>query len=160
MRSLNWMVLVGSGLLASVGSGIGYSQNVEPEDRLYGSWDCELAADEEGVKMSMEYDITYARDGTATGSGTLWLKTGQFPEMVYSVTSRSEWEITAGHLVQTASEIDLVNTSHPRFDRLFNPKSLIPDNASESSEILVLDESRLRMRSESYGTIVNCARDS
>lgn len=160
MRSVTCLVLIGGGVLAAVWDSSAYSQESGPDARLYGSWNCELSSEGDGMTMEMEYDVAYARNGTANGSGTLWLKTGQFPEMVYSVASHSEWEITAGHLVQTASEIDLVNTSHPHFDRLFNPKSLIPDNASESSEILLLDESRLRMRSESYGTIVNCARDS
>lgn len=160
MRSAKWMILVGSGLLVSVGSGIGYSQSAEPEARLYGSWECEVASDEEGVRMSMDYDMTYARDGTATGSGTLWLKTGQLPEMEYAIETRSEWEVSDGDLIETATDIEAVNKSHPHLDRLFNLRSVIPEDASDSSEILLLDESRLRTRSGSYGTIRNCVRRS
>lgn len=160
MHALKWVVLAGGGVLTGLGSGIGYSQSAEPEDRLYGSWECEVASDEEGVKMSMEYDITYARDGTATGSGTLWLKTGQLPEMEYAVETRSEWEISDGDLIETATDIEAVNKSHPHLDRFFNLRSVIPEDASDTSEILLLDESRLRTRSGTYGTIRDCVRRS
>lgn len=160
MHSLKWIVLVGCGVLAIVGSGISYSQSAEPEDRLYGSWECEVASDEEGVKMSMEYNITYGRDGTATGSGTLWLKTGQLPEMRYAIETRSEWAVSDGELIETATDIEAINESHPHLDRLFNLRSVIPEDASDSSEILRLDESRLRTQSGSYGTIRDCVRNS
>lgn len=160
MRAVKIGGLMVAGALAFFCHGMAFSQSSGPAEKLPGRWNCEVASEQDGVKMSMDYAVTYSGDGTADASGRLRLKTAQLPEMEYSISSRSEWEISDGHLVETSNDIDVVNLSHPHFDRLFNLQSMIPENATETSEILVLDDSRLRTQSEKYGTITDCARRS
>lgn len=160
MRSPRLWVLMLAGNLALFCGGMTFSQSLWMEEKLHGRWNCEVSSEQDGVKMSMDYAVTYSGDGTADASGRLRLKTAQLPEMEYSITSRSEWEISDGHLVETSDDIDVVNVSHPHFDRVFDLQSMIPENATETSEILVLGDSRLKTRSEKYGTITDCARRS
>ena len=125
-------------------------------DQLYGSWNCKLSMEEAGVRVAMNYDVNYVRNGKANGFGTIIFKAPELPEMEYSMAGSSHWEYENGYLIETTTEIKLVNVSHPEFDEVFNLESMFPQNISESSEILVLNNSVLKLKSESDGTVYSC----
>ena len=68
----------------------------------------------------------------------------------------SNWEYKNGYLIQTSTEIKLVNISHPEFDDAFNLERLFPQNISESSKVLILNDSQLKVKSETDGTVYSC----
>ncbi len=139
-------------------SGEANIKNSSPETKIYGLWNCKLTSEEEDIKVSMDVDISYTRNGKSNGFGTLTLQAPDFPKMEYSIASSSNWEYQNGYLIETTTEINLLNVSHPELDGIFNLGDFFPQNISESSEILVLDDSTLTLKSESYGTIYSCEK--
>lgn len=129
------------------------------EADLYGSWNCKISDEEDGVKISMDYDVSYIRNGKSNGFGVLKFKAPDVPEMEYSFADSSDWELKGGYLIETSTEIKLVNVSHPEFDKVFNLESLFPQNVSESSKVLVLNENILRLKSETDGMEYSCNRN-
>ncbi|MBH0040391.1 hypothetical protein [Pseudoalteromonas sp. SWN166] len=74
------------------------------------------------------------------------------------MATSANWEYQNGYLIETSTEIKLVNLSHPKFDELLNLESLMPQNISESSEVLVLSNTLLTLKSESDGIVYSCDR--
>ncbi|QYJ93656.1 hypothetical protein [Shewanella spartinae] len=129
------------------------------EADLYGNWNCKISSEENSVKISMDYDVSYIRNGKSNGIGILKFKVPDLPEMEYSFAGSSDWELKGGYLIETSTEIKLVNISHPEFDKEFNLESLFPQNISESSKILVLNRKLLKLKSETDGTEYSCTRN-
>lgn len=155
MNYLKALPLITSSLLMSACS-TNHIQYELPETKLYGTWNCKVNFQEEDVKLSLDYDVTYIRNGKSNGFGILKFKAPDIPEMEYSMADSSSWELDNGYLIETTTEIKLVNISHPEFDELLNLESMFPQNISESSEILVLNNSLLKVKSETDGTIYSC----
>lgn len=155
MNYLRILPLLTSAFLVSACS-TNHTQYSLPENQLYGTWNCQMDFQEEDVKLSFDYDITYVRNGKSNGFGSFKFKAPDIPEMEYSIADSSNWELNNGYLIETTTEIKLVNISHPEFDDLLNLESMFPQNLSESSEILVLNDSLLKTKSESDGTIISC----
>lgn len=131
-------------------------KNTLAESQLYGSWNCKVYLVEEDIRVDMDYDVTYFRNGMSNGFGTLKIKVPDLPEMEYSVTDSSGWEFQNEYLVETTKEIKLVNISHPGFDDLLNLEQMFPQNISESSEVLILNDSILKVKSETDGSVYSC----
>jgi len=155
MNYLKALPLITSTLLISACS-TSHVQYTLPETNLYGTWSCKINFQEEDVKLSIDYDVTYIRNGRSNGFGILKLKAQDIPEMEYSIADSSSWEIVNGYLIKITAEIKLVNISHPGFDELLNLESMFPQNISESSEILFLNNSLLKVKSETNGTVYSC----
>jgi hypothetical protein len=156
MKHLKALSLITSIIITT---GCSTSNNVNsysPQTQLYGLWHCDLSIDEEGVKVVMDYEVNYVRNGKSNGFGTIIFKAPGLPEMEYSMAGSSNWGYQNGYLIETTTEIKLVNLSHPEFDEVFNLESMFPQNISESSEILVLNNTLLTLKSESDGTVYSC----
>lgn len=127
-------------------------------EKIVGGWDCEFYSEEDGVDLEMDFTVDYVRDGTSAGFGTMTLIADSFGEVQYSISSSSSWKVEGEYLIERTSEIKIVNTSHPGLDDIFNLEEMIPQNISESSKILVLTDSMLKMESEYDGGIYTCRR--
>ena len=128
------------------------------ENKLYGTWSCQMDIEEEDFKLALDYEVTYVRNGKSNGFGTLKVKSPDIPEMEYSIADSSIWELDSRYLIETTTEIKIVNISHPEFDDFFNLESMFPKNLSGSSEILILSDSLLKTKDESDGTIISCIK--
>jgi len=148
--------LVVSVILISGCASLNHAQDSKLEEKLFGKWNCKLDLDVENVKMSFDYDVRYIRNGKSNGFGTLKLNIPDWPEMEYSISDSSNWELKDGYLIEMTEEIKLVNLSHPEFDEVLNLESMFPQNISESSKILVLNDSLLKVKSETEGTVMSC----
>jgi hypothetical protein len=129
MKSLKVLPFIISAAFITGCSNIDHVENYSPESKLYGSWNCKLSIEEEEVKLSMDYVVTYIRNGKSNGFG---------------------------YLVESTIEIKLVNVSHPDTEDVWDLENMLPQNISESSEVLVLNNSLLKVKSESDGTIYSC----
>lgn len=156
MKYLRVLPLITSIIITTGCSTSSTVSNYSRMDQLYGTWNCKLSMEEEGVKVAMDYDVSYVRNGKSNGFGTIIFKAPELPEMEYSIAASSNWEYKSGYLIETTTEIKLVNISHPEFDEVFNLESMFPQNISESSEILVLNNSELKLKSESDGMVYSC----
>jgi len=156
MKFLRVLPLVTSALLMSACGNTDYANNNTPEALLYGDWNCKLSAEEEGVKTTLDYNVTYVRNGKSNSFGVLKFQAPDIPELEYSISDSANWELKNGYLVETTTEIKLVNVSHPEFDKFLNLESMFPQNISESAKILVLNDSLLTVKSESSGEISTC----
>ncbi len=138
------------------------SQNIEPpslKKGLLGSWDCSLSIEDNDLKMTIESEDTYVRNGRSNSFGSLKAKfAANLPEIEYSVAGTATWEILDGFLVSTLTDIKIVNLSHPEFDEIFNLQEMFPTNVSDSSEIIELTKTKLTLKSESDGHIYMCGR--
>jgi hypothetical protein len=142
-------------------AGCSTSSNVDdysPQTQLYGLWHCSSSFEEEGFKVALDYEVNYVRNGKSNSFGTLIFKSPDLPEMEYSIASSANWEYQNGYLIETSTEIKLVKLSHPEFDDVFNLESKFPQEISESSEVLVLNNTLLTRKSESDGTVSSCAK--
>lgn len=128
------------------------------QKNLHGSWNCKHTMENTASMMKVDYDIHYSADGKASGNGTVWLRMQNFPEMEYSLSNRSTWEIKANSLIVSSAEFTLVNRSHPELDQFLNLESLFPQNVRESSTILELTQSKLVARSDTYGGVYSCSK--
>lgn len=125
---------------------------------LHGAWKCKHAVEQDGVRLAMDLDVRYIRNGKSYSMGSLKFKAPSLPEMDYAVSNSADWELDGKYLIETATEINIKNISHPEFDEKFNLGSLFPQNIAESSEILILNKSLLKVRSETDGTVYSCTR--
>jgi len=128
------------------------------QEKLYGRWSCQHAMKNANTMIKIDYDINYSADGKANGNGTVWLRMQNFPEMEYSLSNRSTWEVKADSLIMSSVDFTLVNRSHPELDQILNFESLFPQNVRESSTILELTQSKLVARSDSYGGVYSCSK--
>ncbi|PKF56408.1 hypothetical protein CW748_10675 [Alteromonadales bacterium alter-6D02] len=156
MKHLKALPLIASIIITTGCSTSGNVDNYSPQTQLFGLWHCSLSLEEEGVKVAMDYEVNYVRNGKSNGFGTLIFKAPDLPEMEYSMAASTNWEYQNGYLIETSTEIKLVNLSHPEFDEVLNLESLFPQNISESSEVLVLNNTLLTLKSESDGTVYSC----
>jgi len=156
MKHLKTLPLIASLVIITGCSTSNNLSTYSPQAKLYGLWHCNLSLEEEGVKIAMDYEVNYVRNGKANGFGTLTFKAPELPEMEYSMAGSSNWEYQNGYLIETSTEIKLVNLSHPEFGEVFNLESMFPQNISEASEVLVLNNTTLKLKSESDGTVYSC----
>ncbi|MDX2424994.1 MAG: hypothetical protein QNK15_01950, partial [Cycloclasticus sp.] len=121
------------------------------ESDLYGNWNCKHEVVDSNTKMKakINYYVNFVRAGKSNGFGTLLFKLPNFPELKYSLTGNSTWNIKDGHLLLSSTEIKSVNVSHPELDQFLNVKQFIPKRISESSKILKLTKSSLEVKSQS-----------
>mgnify|MGYP000035269514 CR=1 FL=1 len=126
---------------------------------LLGSWNCLTSYEEDDFSMIIETEDTYVRNGRSNSFGTLKAKfTEELPEIEYSIAATGTWEIIDGYLVDTLTDIKVVNLTHPEFDSIFNLQDLFPTNISFSSEVIELTKSKLTLKSESDDSIYECER--
>ena len=138
------------------------NQNIEPsilKTNLLGSWNCLTSLEEDDFSMIIETEDTYVRNGRSNSFGTLKAKFAEeLPEIEYSIGATGTWEILDGYLVDTLTDIKVVNISHPEFDSVFNLQDFFPTNISFSSEVIELTKSKLTLKSESDESIYECER--
>jgi hypothetical protein len=127
-------------------------------ESLYGNWNCKLAVEDKEIKVQIDVDVNYVRNGHSNAFGTMTIQAPELPELEYSIATSSNWEFKNGYLIETTNELKIVNVSHPEIDDVFNLESLFPQNISESSEILVLNDSMLTLKSEMDGSVYSCSR--
>lgn len=117
--------------------------------------------EESGTKMEAAWKATYIRNGRTNDIGTIKFILPMQPKPValtYSMTTSGTWEIVDGFLAHTTNELKLVNISHPGLDDIINLTDMFPQTVSDSSKILVLNDQRLELLSESTGIISQCDR--
>ena len=127
-------------------------------DMLYGNWNCQESSEDENLKLSMDYDVNFVRNGTSNAFGILKLKLPETPELEYSYADSSKWEVIDGYLITMSTEVKIINVSHPGIDDVFNLGELFPQNISDSSKILKLNETELSLQGESDGEIYTCSK--
>ncbi|MFT6907703.1 MAG: hypothetical protein ACJAS1_004387 [Oleiphilaceae bacterium] len=135
-------------------------QKAIDESYLYGNWNCkhEVNASKTQMKVKINYNVNFIRAGKSNGYGTLLFKMPNLPELEYSLTDNSTWEIQGDNLILSSTQIKSVNVSHPELDKFLNLKQFIPKSVSESSKILKLTKSSLTVKSESNGEIYTCSK--
>lgn len=158
MKHLKALPLIASIIMTTGCSTSEHVDNYFLQTQLYGLWHCSLSFEEEGGKVDLDYEVNYVRNGKSNSYGTLIYKAHELPEIEYSMATSANWEYQNGYLIETSTEIKLVNLSHPKFDELLNLESLMPQNISESSEVLVLNNTLLMLKSESDGIVYSCDR--
>ena len=128
------------------------------QKNLHGSWNCKHAMEDANTKMTIDYNIDYLPDGKSNGNGTILLRMQNFPEMEYSLSNSSTWEVSTGSLILSSTKFKLINRSHPELDSILNLESLFTQNIQESSTILELSSSRFVAQSDSYGGVFSCSK--
>ena len=116
---------------------------------------------EENSQWESEINIhlgAKVRNGRSNGFGSLKVIAPDMPEVEYSIADSSNWEVNKSYLIETTKEIKIINISHPELEYFFNLESMFPQNLSDSSEVLVLNDSVFKTKSESDGTIISCNR--
>lgn len=127
---------------------------------LYGSWLCEHEIDHVNPKMKVKISATvnFLKSGQSSGEGSVLFNMANLPELEYSLTSKATWEVTKNKLLLSTTEMTSKNISHPELDKFLNLDSFIPKKVSQSSTILTLSKSRLKVRSESDGGVYTCSK--
>lgn len=135
------------------------SMELMADQRLLGTWNCAYAVQEQDVSVTSETREIYASDGRIDSSGTMRVRMSpEMPEISYSLAATGHWEMADDALVVTASEVRIVNLSHPEFDRLLDLQEMMPEGISESMAIVELSAADLILRSETDGRLYNCRK--
>ncbi|WP_295720348.1 hypothetical protein [uncultured Halovibrio sp.] len=137
------------------------SENIEHkpvESRLYGTWECQASDKKDGTNVEMDAEVSYVRNGKANVIGEMTINASELPELTYAFSATSEWQYKDGYLIETIEDYNIVNVSHPGLDKVADLQSFVPKNISDSSKILVLNESNLKLKSESAGMVTNCTK--
>ncbi|MAC45925.1 MAG: hypothetical protein CMI12_03605 [Oceanospirillum sp.] len=126
---------------------------------LYGSWGCSARVENGSLRMKIASEDTYLGNNRSSTRATLKLQASSaYPEIEYSVTGNATWKVSNGFLVSTFTNVKVVNISHPEFDYILNIQDMFPKKVSESAEVIELSQSKLILRSQTYGTVYRCDR--
>ncbi|WP_404437272.1 hypothetical protein [Stutzerimonas chloritidismutans] len=132
-----------------------HSQNI------LGVWDCAAVIEENGASLKVESKDTYLRNGASHSFGIMKAKfSDELPEIQYSVAGTSAWKIEGEYLIQTMTDLKIVNLTHPEFDDVIKLQDIFPENISESSVILRLTSTELVVDSESGAGVYRCSKAS
>jgi hypothetical protein len=134
------------------------TESVINANNLYGAWNCKLTKVDRGSKIAFDIDVNYIQNGSANSFGTLKFDLPEIAELEYSIATSSTWEIKEGYLIETATEVKVVNISHPELDNIINLGSMFPQNTTESSKILELTSTTLSLKSENDEATFNCTK--
>lgn len=158
MAKMKYLPLIAALISTTACSASSSTSNIFSRSQFFGGWNCSFSSKEDGALVSIDLNVNYIRNGSSNSFGTMTLKLEEQAEIEieYSISSSGSWEYQDGYLIETASEIKIVNLSHPELDEVFNLENILPQNISESSEVLLLNGSTLRLKSESNGEIINC----
>lgn len=137
------------------------SQHYVYHQNILGSWDCNYSFKEDDFAASISSTDTYVRNGASNSFGIMKIRyTSESPEIEYSIASTDTWKIQGKYLIQTMTDVKIVNVSHPEIDDVFNLQEMFPTNISESSEILKLTATELILDSESGLGLYTCSKAS
>lgn len=126
---------------------------------ILGVWDCATTFEEHDLHLKIESKDTFLRNGASHSFGIMTAKfSSDMPEISYSVAGTFTWKIEGKYLIEMATDLKIVNLTHPEFDEVMKLQDIFPTNISESSEILRLTESELIVDSESGGGIYKCTK--
>jgi len=128
---------------------------------ILGVWDCAYTVEEDGLYLKAESKDTFLRNGASHFFGFMKAKFApDLPEVEYSVAGTSTWNIEGKYLIQTMTDLKVVNLTHPELDEVFKLQEFLPANISESAEILRLTATELVVDSESGAGIYKCTKAS
>ncbi len=137
------------------------SQHYVYNQNILGPWECNYSSKEDDFAISLNSTDTYIRNGNSNSFGFMKIRyTNDTPEVEYSIAGTATWKIQGKYLIQTMTDVKIVNISHPGLDELFNLQEMFPTNISESSEILKLTATELVLDSESGAGLYTCSKAS
>ena len=162
-KYINLLLISAVFISACSSNSLSYPDN---KSLLYGTWNCqfnsEVNIEIDGAikksKLFMDVDTTYIRNGSSNSFGTLKIQFPDLPEIEYSYSDSSKWEIRGKYIISKSEEIKIVNLSHPGLDDIINLGDLLPQRISDSEEILRITKAEISLKSESDGEIYNCSR--
>jgi len=135
------------------------SQHYVYHQNILGPWDCNYSFKEDDFSASISSTDTYVRNGASHSFGIMKIRyASDTPEVEYSLAGTATWKIQGKYLIQTMTDIKIVNVSHPEVDEIFNLQEMFPTNVSESSEILKLTAAELVLDSESGTGLYTCSK--
>lgn len=134
------------------------SASAYSKEQLLGSWNCSLNIEEDRLKLLIEVESTYVRNGNSHTLGIVTAKFNERPEMTYSIATSSTWEVSESYLITTLKEAKVVNLTHPEFDNVLKLQDFFVKGTSDSSRILELTSSKLSVKSETDGTVYHCSK--
>lgn len=126
------------------------------KEQFYGTWNCVVVDESVEGKIVIDLDVSYAPNSQMNSSGSTTLFIAGLPEIKYSIAFKGVWEYQDGYLIETSNEVKIVNISHPELDELLNPEGLFPESLSESTEVIMLTESSLTLKSEGDNVTYSC----
>ncbi|MGE8504672.1 MAG: hypothetical protein ACN6P1_20850 [Pseudomonas sp.] len=137
------------------------SQHYVYHQNILGPWDCNYSFKEDDITVSISSTDSYIRNGASNSFGIMKIRYANgMPEIEYSVAGTATWKIQGKYLIQTMTDVKIVNVSHPGMDEIFNLQEMFPTNISESSEILKLTPTELVLDSESGAGLYTCSKAS
>ena len=130
------------------------------ESKLFGMWNCSTVVEQDGVRLSMDLNTNYVRNGRSNTVGRLKLEFSTLPleDMEYSLVGTGTWEMIDGYLVEVSEDVRTQNISHPDMGDVLNIGDMFPSNASESYQVVTLTAKCLTLKGEADGTIFQCRR--
>ena len=155
--SVIMLALVISGCASEPGAGY-----INKNDIL-GAWNCNynIVREENGVTSTVIMDTkeSYLRNGRSNAFGVMKVKISpEFPEIQYSMAGTATWKLTGKYLILEATDIKLVNLTHPQLESILKMQDMFPSGMSDSSEIMQLTENEMTLRSESTNEIYKCSK--
>ncbi len=131
------------------------------KDDILGAWNCnyKTSREENGVTSTviMETKESYLRNGRVNAFGVMKVKISpEFPEIQYSLAGTATWKLNGKYLIQEATDIKLVNLTHPQLDSIIKMQDMFPSGMSDSSEIIKLTQNEMTLRSESTNEVYKC----
>lgn len=133
--------------------------NTDFNKQIIGSWNCQFVGFQNGSKITIRSQDTYAQNGRSNSSGILKVRLSpEAPEMQYSLAGSANWKVSEDALVTTFTDLKIVNVSHPGFDKIMNLQSLFPKNTSYTSRILELSASKLSLKVPAVEQSYHCTR--
>lgn len=158
MKKIKYLPLIAALITSTACASSSSASNNFSRSQFFGGWNCSFSNKEDGVLVSIDLNVNYIRNGSSNSFGTMTFKPQEQSEMEveYSISSSGNWEYQDGYLIETVKEMKIVNLSHPELDEILNLENILPQNISESSEVLLLNGTTLKLKSESNGEIISC----
>lgn len=127
---------------------------------LLGNWHCrhQMLEVKTKMKVDVDYKVNFDKNGKSAGKGNLLLSLDGMPGFKYDISDVSSWSLKGKTLTMTSNEMTFKNISHPQFDQLLNLQALFPKKVNESSTILVLNKTTLKVDAKSSSSHVTCSR--
>ena len=146
-------LMISTGCVASEGV-----KDFPTQEKLYGTWNCKVSIKESDANISMDFNVNYVRNGKSNSFGIMTISSPEIQGLEYSVASSGTWEYQDRYLIESLSEVKIINISHPGLDEIFNLEDMFPQNISESSEVVLLTESSLHIKPEGQEEVYACER--
>lgn len=125
------------------------------------NWNCVYAKNMIDVgHVSINKNIQYDKNGTLKCNGdiifSIVLPNGKKDKIMYYYTNSGQWSIKDGQLVETVSNVEVVNMTHPDIKENVNAKSFLTTNIDNFSEIIEISNINMKLIKVKSGDIIFC----